>query len=268
MLPRIVFPGMDPYLELPAVFPGIHSRVVIYLADQLAEQIRPRYIASVGERVYVEGYPPSPPIVPDVWVRRTRDDEGGQLAVLECDAPEFVEAADLEMTEPFIEILDRESDMRVVTVIELVSPSNKYAGPGRDSYLAKQFEVRSSSASLVEIDLLRRGPHVVAVPEYRSVKGRYEHDYIACVNRARPRRSQFEVYRRTVRQPLPRIAIPLASEDADAPLDLRAALEKAYHSGSYGQRIDYSRPCDPPLSAEDQDWANQLVQPFLSERQT
>ena len=225
------------------MFPGIHRPMVVYLADQLATQIRPRYIASMGRRTYFEDGRFEESVVPDANDRRF----------------------DLEINEPFIEILDSKSGMRVVTVIELVSPSNKYAGPGRDSYVAKQWEVRSSTASLVEIDLLRRGPHVVAVPEFRSVKGRYEHDYIVCVNRARPRRSQFEVYRRTVRQPLPRIAIPLAGDDADAVLDLRAALEQAYDRGSYGLQIDYSRPCDPPLSAEDQDWANQLVQPFLEQ---
>ena len=53
----------------------------------------------MGERVYVEGLEPRP-IGPDVWVRQT----GRELS---------------------IEILDRESGMRVVTVIELVSPSNR-----------------------------------------------------------------------------------------------------------------------------------------------
>ncbi len=244
MVPRMLFPGMDPYLERSAVFPGIHRPMVVYLADQLVQQIHPRYIASIGRRTYLEDGRFEESVEPDANDRRF----------------------DLEINEPFIEILDSKSNMRVVTVIEVVSPSNKYAGPGRDSYAAKQYEVRASTASLVEIDLLRRGPHVVAVPESRLANGRYGHDYIACVNWARHGRSQFEVYRRTVRQPLPRIAIPLAGDDADAVLDLRAALDKAYDAGSYGQRIDYSRPCDPPLSAEDQDWANQLVLPFLGER--
>jgi hypothetical protein len=53
-LMTMIFPGMDPYLENPAIFPGIHTRMVVYLADQIAPILRPRYIASVGERVYVE----------------------------------------------------------------------------------------------------------------------------------------------------------------------------------------------------------------------
>ena len=33
----LIFPGMDPYLENPAIFPGIHSRMIVYLADQIEE---------------------------------------------------------------------------------------------------------------------------------------------------------------------------------------------------------------------------------------
>jgi hypothetical protein len=51
----MILPGMDPYLENPQVFPGIHGPMAVYLRDQLTPRIRPRYVASVGERVYVEG---------------------------------------------------------------------------------------------------------------------------------------------------------------------------------------------------------------------
>jgi len=265
----MLFPGMDPYLENPAVFPGIHGPMVVYLRDQLTPLIRPRYLASVGERVYVEGPEPRP-IGPDVWVREARPRRGqaavADVAVLDepvldepvLDEPVLVEVPDVEVREPYLEILDRESGMQVVTVIELVSPTNKYAGPGRDAYLAKQREIRANSTHLVEIDLLRYGPHVLAVSEAR-VAGRFEYDYLISVNRAGPRRTRFEAYPRTVRQPLPRIRIPLAGDDPNVPLDIRAALEQAYEAGGYGQRIDYQLPCEPPLASGDQAWADELV---------
>ncbi len=56
----MIFPGMDPYLENPAVFPGIHTRMIVYMADLMVPLLRPRYIASTGERVYVEGPEPRP----------------------------------------------------------------------------------------------------------------------------------------------------------------------------------------------------------------
>jgi hypothetical protein len=232
----MVFPGMDPYLENPAVFPGIHSRMVVYMADQMAPLLRPRYIASTGERVYIEG-PVERPMV---------------------DEPTVVEVPDLEIREPYIEILDRESGMRVVTVIELVSPTNKYAGSGRDAYTAKQREVRYSTTHLVEIDLLRFGPHVLAVSE-AQVRGRFAYDYLISVSRAVEPRSRFEVYSWTVRQPLPRIRVPLAGDDPDVKLDIRATLEQAYEAGSYGERIDYHARCEAPLECDDQTWADELI---------
>ncbi len=262
----MIFPGMDPYLEAPAVFPGIHGPMVVYLRDLLTPLIRPRYLASVGERVYVEG-PEQRPIGPDVWVRETRR-QGSGLAVADVavlDEPVLVDVPDVEIREPYIEILDRESGMQVVTVIELVSPTNKYAGPGRDAYEAKQREVRGSATHLVEIDLLRYGPHVLAVSEAR-VAGRFKFDYLVSVNRAGARRTRFEVYPRTVRQPLPRIRMPLAGDDPDVPLDIRAALEQAYEAGSYRQRIDYHAPCEPPLAPDDQAWADELIRASLGVR--
>ncbi len=260
----ILFPGMDPYLENPAIFPGIHSRAIVYLADQMAPRLRPRYIASVGERVYVE---PSSgdgrhAIIPDAWIRpgAKRPASGGAVAIaeeIELDEPTLIEAPDLEIRQPYIEIIDLESNMRVVTVIELISPSNKFAGPGRDAYLPKQQEVLYSDTHLVEIDLLRRGPHVAAVPE-ALIASRVDYDYLSCVHRAHTQR--YEVYPRSLQQRLPRIRIPLAGADPDIGLDIRAALDQAYDAGSYNQRIDYTQPCQPPLSAEQLAWLTQWKQ--------
>lgn len=53
----------------------------------------------------------------------------------------------------------------MVTVIEVVSYSNKARGPGRELYERKQQECREGRVNLVEIDLLRSGPWVLAAPE-------------------------------------------------------------------------------------------------------
>jgi hypothetical protein len=126
--------------------------------------------------------------------------------------------------------------------------------------VAKQQEVVHSEAHLVEIDLLRYGPHVLAVPE-SQVRGRFDYDYLISVNRANERRNRFEVYARTVRQPLPRIRVPLTADDPDVQLDIRAALEQAYEAGSYRDRIDYHAPCEPPLDPDDQAWVDGFKRP-------
>lgn len=256
----MIFPGMDPYLEDPTIWPGIHNRLAINICDALLPHLLPRYVALTGQRVYVQG-PSQHGIEPDVWLRRRREPADGKAAtaVLEAEAPVEVEAVDGgETTEPFVNVIDRRDGKRVVTVIELLSPSYKYAGVGRDEYKRKQREVLTGGAHLVEIDLLRYGPHAAAVPlDLADLDVPY--DYLVSVNRARPPRRKFELYRKTLRQRLPVIRVPLAGNDADVPLDLQAALAKAYDNGAYQYAVRYDRPCRPPLSADDQTWADELI---------
>src|SRR5689334_22672049 len=176
------FPGMDPYLEHPALWPGLHARLIVALADQLGPKIRPRYVASVEDRVFIE--PANQDRIPDIWVQQT-----GQARPVRAVPPGtaiakplVVEVQQLEVREHYIAILDRYRDLGVVAVIELVSPSNKAAGPGRDAYQAKQKEILNSECHLVEIDLLRRGSHVMAVPE-AYIKPARPFEYLISVNR-------------------------------------------------------------------------------------
>ena len=131
---NMIFPGMDPYLEDPKLWPGLHSRMVVYLAD-----VRARAGSSISRpsrRVYLEG--PEREIVPDVWIRPSGSGSpapdiaspSSAVAVLDEEKPLFFKASGLEIRESYITILDRHSNEKVVTVIELVSPANKYAGPG------------------------------------------------------------------------------------------------------------------------------------------
>ena len=255
----MIFPGMDPYLEAPGVWPDVHTRLIVYIAEQLQPRLRPRYSVAVERRVFVES--PEHQFVPDVVVRKSQPARPATAAgavVLEIDPPVEVHVPALEVREAYLQILDRQSQKRVVTVLEVVSPTNKYAGPGRDSYTAKQREVRASDAHLIEIDLLRTGPHVLAVPEWVA-RGQGAYDYLTCVNRAAGDRSRFQLYLTRLRDRLPRIGVPLAAGDADAVLDLQAALERTYGAGSYQDDIAYDRPCVPPLSPDDQAWADELI---------
>ena len=140
----MIFPGMDPYLENPRVWPGVHARLIVYLADQLQPQLSPRYVAAVGERVYVEGT--SRQYLPDVAIERSpRPQRANGAAVAELERPLIIEVHNLEIRESFIEIIDLESDQKVVTVIEVLSPTNKAPGSGQDSYLKKQSDILTST---------------------------------------------------------------------------------------------------------------------------
>jgi hypothetical protein len=252
----MIFPGMDPYLEDPLLWSGVHASLIVYIRNQLQPLLRPRYVAAIEERVFVEG--PQKERIPDVLIKRKRAANGPAVAVLEADAPVIVKVPELEVHESFVTILDLYSKQKLVTVIEVVSPTNKYEGPGRKSYRSKQREIRQIDVHLVEVDLLRTGRHVVAVPE-RVARAEGPYDYLACVNRARELREDFELYPRTLGQRLSRIRIPLAGDDPDVVLDVQAALEKTYEDGVYADLIDYAKPCRPRLARKEQAWADSLI---------
>jgi uncharacterized protein DUF4058 len=262
----MIFPGMDPYLEAPLSWRGFHHCLVVYIADQLQPLLQPRYIAAVEVRVYLEEPPRA--LIPDVWLReQSSRSSGGGAAVLEprvetesldADDPMLIELTDREMHESYIEILDRQSGQRVVTVIDVLSPTNKTPGPGRDAYLAKQGEVWKSATHLVEIDLLRGGDHTVLIPE-GEVRDRRDYDYLVSVNRATNIRRLYETYPRSLRERLPRISIPLAKGDRDVVLNVQAVVTQTYDAGSYQARLHYDQPCIPPLREADQSWATELI---------
>jgi hypothetical protein len=256
----MIFPGMDPYL-----WTGLHSRLIVYLADAVQRLVRPRYIAAVEDRVYLEG--PDREIDPDVRVRRARAESAtrphsptrSSVAVLEEETPLLVKVRAREIHEGYVTILDRRSGQKVVTVIEVVSPTNKYAGPGRKLYKTKQREVLASDVHLVELDLLRKGPHVLAIPQSSARREAGDYDYLSCVNRAKGYRDVYELYPAGLRNRLPRILVPLAEGDPDVKLEIQEVLAQTYELGSYRDRIDYSKPCVPRLSADDQAWADELI---------
>src|SRR5262249_51489900 len=177
------FPGMDPYLE--AHWRDIHARLVIYASDAL-QGVLPRGLrARVEERVLLEtpeGFGDHP-LFPDVRVveyASRRQTEAQPEAGVAVEEPLLIETETEPVTEPFLEIIDRESGNRVVTVIEFLSPSNKSPSPNREQYLRKQGEICSSDTNLVEIDLNRFGTHTLAFP-LEHLKPHVRTAYMACV---------------------------------------------------------------------------------------
>jgi hypothetical protein len=254
----MIFPGMDPYLEKPLIWPGLHASLIVYIRDQLQPQLRPRYVANIEERVFMESR--THDAIPDVAVRRSGQPAFASRGTALADAatPIRIRVPPLQISETYVTILHRPSGHRVVAVIEVLSPTNKYAGPGRDSYLAKQQQVLGSNAHLIEVDLLRYGPHVLSVTEY-AARNQGPYDYLVCINRAEGIRENYDLVPWSLRQRLPKIRVPLADNDPDVVLDLQAVLERAYEEGSYAEQLEYDAPCVPALSEEVQQWANECI---------
>ena len=254
------FPGMDPYLE--AHWRDVHASLVIYARDALQGVLPTSLRARVEESVLLE----SPkglgdhPLFPDVRVveytskrgLETRPAAGAAVA-----EPVLVETEAEPATETFLEIIDRESGNRVVTVIEFLSPSNKSPGPNREQYLRKQRGLCSSDTNLVEIDLNRFGAHTLAFPlAYLKPQGRTA--YMACVRRA-TQRGKAEVYPMPLWERLPVVKVPLRPDDADVPLDLQALVEQCYRNGAYEGTLNYAVDPDPPLFGADEEWADERL---------
>ena len=257
------FPGMDPYLEEPNIWPGVHQRLITYISDELQQYIRPKYHARMGERLYVVEHDRD--IYPDVTlIHRGRPEpalvgEGGVVtAPLVADEPLTLIVPPVEYREPYIEIVHTAGG-EVITVIEILSPANKARGKGNDLYRLKQDEVLNSQTHLVEIDLLSQGLHTIALP-IGNVSNLPPHRYLICTNRASNRNS-FELYPIPLNQRLPHCRLPLKDDDADVVLDLPTIFNRCYDNGGYSDVIDYSQPPIVPLSPEEQTWIAEAIKP-------
>src|SRR3984957_15774258 len=116
-------PGMDPYLE--AHCRDVHASLIIYARDALQGALPGSLRARAQESVLLE----TPrglgdhPLFPDVRVVEytskrglaTRPQAGAALA-----EPVLVDVEPEPATETYLEIIDRESGNRVVTVIEFL----------------------------------------------------------------------------------------------------------------------------------------------------
>jgi hypothetical protein len=248
---------MDPYIEWQSPWPDFHNRLIAEICNELGEKLPDSYVARVDERIEVVTSESDPPTTfrPDVTVGRF-ERESSQAVAASPGAPTAV-------LEPIqMEILGRDPDeiritwveiralpaLELVTAIEVLSPINK-SWQGRGGYLEKRDKLHDSKVNLVEIDLLLGGAPL-------PMKQRIEPGgYYAIVARG-PRLPLAEVYRWTVRDPLPTLPIPLREPDQDIPIDLAALVSRIYILGRYERtlRRDVPLPESVSLPAEDRSW--------------
>ncbi len=250
------FPGMDPYLESPATWPDVHQRLITYISENLQPQLRPKYIARIGERVQLTGM--SRHYVPDVLLVHTRREPKPALATSAVplpDEPQRVSALDNAYREPYVEVVARDSG-EVVTLIEVLGPANK-TGDGRSQYLQKQESLMDSAVNLVEIDLLGYG-EATTLARNAVIVEPADWRYLIGISRAEHRGS-LDLYAVPLRERLPNCRIPLRPPDPDAVLDLTAVLSRAYETGSYDLSIDYTLTPAVPLSASEAAWLEGLL---------
>ncbi|MBI2949376.1 MAG: DUF4058 family protein [Verrucomicrobia bacterium] len=254
------FPGMNPFFEQQ--WRDAHTVLVAYIRDALQERLPPDLVARAEEEEVVTlGRGQSPKTYrPDVQVREPwtlKEPAAAEVASEPLRTPPATEPIRVfldEETERWLEI--RDVTGRLITVLELLSPSNKLESDDRERYLRKCRSFRSGGVNLVEIDLVRQGSSVFP-GGIRDVLHQAGACYGVCVFRA-ARSSEREVYPTRLRERLPCIRVPLRPADADAALDLQPLIDQCHERGRY-HLLNYRLALDPPLAPEDTAWANQLL---------
>ena len=250
---------MDPYLE-SGLWTGFHTKLIAAIDSELNRLLPDRFVADCEVRQELTVVDRSSPgetfgesasrtIRPDVYVadRGERFDASTPVALID-DAIEIEwEAEPVDV--PYVVLIDCENQ-RVVTEIELLSPSNKAAGPNRDAFLQKKQTLLMSDVSFVEIDLLIRGARAVDPPEraaevYRVSK---ERPYVVSVYPAwiRSPRVRSLCDLRRLDERLPTVAVPLVEDTPPVPLDLQSALTNVYDASRYDKKINYA--ASPPVT--------------------
>jgi hypothetical protein len=258
------FPGMDPFIESSGMWSQFHTRLIVALADELTQKLRPKYRVEIEERAYqqvefIGARKNDLTGIPDVLVveqgKRLRE---AAVAYGETTTENEVKPVAAELPE-FYEVKERYLQLRhveskeIITVIELISPSNKIKGKGKGEYEEKRRKVLASYTHFIEIDLTRSG-EVLPMKLHNSSAG----DYRILVSRA-PQRPRADVYAFTLRQRIPSFPVPLLPEDAEPIVALNQLVHELYDRAGYDMAIDYRQPLEPPLAKEDQEWAIALI---------
>lgn len=253
------FPGMNPFMERSWL--DVHTVVVAGIRDAIALAGLPDELrARAEERLIIEDEGDHAP-------RHYRADTAISEAWKEGKPPEWSAGetgpggvilamptlvySDAEV-ERWVEITTR--DGTLVTVIEVLSPSNKEESQPR--YQQKQRDYRAAGVNVVEIDLLRCGRHTVGVP-LRLLKKTDGTRYLICVERG-SRPGWHEVYEWPLKDRVPAVRIPLRPTDKDVALDLQPLIDRCYELGAYWQE-DFSVSPEPPLTEAEQAWATEKL---------
>lgn len=246
------FPGMNPYLERQFEWDSFHNHFLIECLKRLVPQVSPSYVVRSNTRLYIHE--------PSAEERRFfaqadlaiagRPSTATAMATTTKTAPQYRTIPACVETERVNYLEIRSKDDVVITVVELLSRSNKLPKSDRELFLMKRDELIRSDVHYVELNLLRAGQPLPFTPPFGG-------PYYAAVSRSDDR-DRVGTWEWGIRDPLPIIPIPLRKPDGDVNLDLKSILNTVYDEGGFASSI-YAHSPDPPLSPEDEAWAKSLI---------
>jgi hypothetical protein len=250
---------MDPYLE--ARWADVHSSLLFLIKEALQPELPSGLVARTEERVVLEdaGGEPLSQYRPDVAVIDAGSGEispaatGAMVAVPE---PFTIRFFDDPQVDRYIQIVDVSDGNRIVTAIEVLSPWNKNPGRLNEEYRRKLKDYAASGVNVVEIDLLRSPRGRLPVTEMDIPLERRTAYYVVIRPAVVP--EEWKVYSIGLRSPIPPVKVPLRRNDVPVLLALQPLIERVYIAGGH-ENIKYSKPPTPPLSEDDEAWADTLL---------
>jgi hypothetical protein len=245
---------MDPYIEARHLFEDLQICLIAEIKRMLSEVLPDRYVARAGERSYfalsqVDDEPDQSHFLPEAAVASTRGSASTAALQLPPGAVLMrAPVATAEYREPFLEIRQVDPGPKLVTCIEVLSPSNKdYGSKGWWLYYRKRRAFLGGYANLVGIDLLRGGRRMPMSSPWP------DSPYYFLTSYKKPRRKCFAWPAYSI-TPLPPITIPLNPTDPDISLEIQSLVDAIYARSRYVYDIDYRLLLSPPLSAAEQVW--------------
>ena len=255
------FPGMNPYLDNPTLWSQVHTHLIVAIAEQMNPILRPKYRMSMEQRVYAEtdnddswglvGIPDNVVFSPS----SNPSDTSSNVAIASPKVEPLTVSIPQTKTvkEWYLQVKNVETQ-EVVTVIEILSPTNKKVGEGRNQYLRKREQLLMSLTHLIEIDLLRKGERMPM-----NIDPTITSNYRIIISRS-DRRPQAELYAFHLAPEIPSIPLPLKPEDQEPLIPLQDLLHSLYEKGSYDLAINYQQQNWEKLSDNEQVWINNLLQ--------
>jgi hypothetical protein len=249
------FPGMNPYLEDPAIWSDYHTTFLLHLRAEISQRLPDRYAARLDRYVWIHEPEEGESHLlgePDVFI----SDHGGShgIAVVALNAPAMGKMPSLRRKgHRYVKIVDA-MGKHVITVIEVLSPSNKAPGDDRDAYLAKRGEYLAGGASFIEINLLRGGKQS---PMGKPLPPRSDYSVVISQAAEFPKAGIWPI---GLRDRLPPIPVPLAAGEKPLEVDLQVCHDLACRDGQYDKDIDYqAAPPPPSLSKADEAWLHAVL---------
>ena len=251
------FPGMNPYLESPDFWPEVHNRLIVAIADALVPQLVPKYRVAIEKRIYEIKEEQSLLVgIPDVSIQhnsipRNSNTSNVAVATRTTEPLKVRLAMSEEVREGYLEVIDM-GTKEVVTVIEVLSPTNKRPGKGREMYEEKRDKIFGSRTNFVEIDLLRGWEPLPVLDNDIAA------NYRILVSRSNQRPGA-DLYLFNLPDAIPGFPLPLRAGDVEPIVDLQALLNTVYDRAAYDITLDYTAQLVPVLSEADAAWADSLL---------